>query len=254
MSDRQNTASATSTQKAAEVRPYGRFGKKEEVAEMFNNIAHRYDFLNHTLSMGIDRGWRKKAIRKMAAVNPERILDVATGTADLALEALSLQPEKVIGVDISEAMLAKGREKVADRNLSDVVELRYGDSEALEFEDNSFDAAMVAYGVRNFENLGKGLSEINRVLRPGGILVVLEFSRPRKFPIRPLYDTYFRVILPRIGRLVSKDTRAYSYLYESVSVFPDGEAFEQELTKAGFQSTTCERLSFGITSIYTGIA
>ena len=204
--------------------------------------------------MGIDRGWRKKAIRKMAAINPERILDVATGTADLALEALSLQPEKVIGVDISEAMLAKGREKVADRNLSDVVELRYGDSEALEFEDNSFDAAMVAYGVRNFENLGKGLTEINRVLRPGGILVVLEFSRPRKFPIRPLYDTYFRVILPRIGRLVSKDTRAYSYLYESVSVFPDGEAFEQELTKAGFQSTTCERLSFGITSIYTGIA
>jgi demethylmenaquinone methyltransferase / 2-methoxy-6-polyprenyl-1,4-benzoquinol methylase len=226
--------------------------KKEQVAKMFDNISHRYDFLNHFLSLGIDKGWREKAIDFLRPLNPRQILDVATGTGDFALQALTLKPEKVIGVDISEGMLSVGRKKIANKHLEHLVELRSGDSENLPFAENKFDAVTVAFGVRNFENLNKGLNEIFRVLKPGGMLVVLEFSRPRKFPFKQLYRFYFRFILPRIGRVVSSDKAAYTYLPESVEVFPDGEDFIHILHQVGFKNTQCRSLTFGISSIYAG--
>ncbi|SRR5690606_32087414 len=226
--------------------------KKAQVGRMFDNISRHYDFLNHFLSLGIDRIWRRRAISVLKPLKPRAILDVATGTGDFAIQALSLDPEKIIGVDISEGMLAIGRRKIEARRLSDKVALLRGDSENLEFEENKFDAVTVAFGVRNFENLEKGLAEILRVLRPGGMLVVLEFSRPVKFPIKQLYHFYFKTILPRIGRLVSKDRSAYTYLPESVEAFPDGTDFERILQKVGFKDTTCEKLTLGISSIYTG--
>jgi demethylmenaquinone methyltransferase / 2-methoxy-6-polyprenyl-1,4-benzoquinol methylase len=227
-------------------------GKKAQVAKMFNNISRHYDFLNHFLSLGIDRGWRKRAIRLLAPLKPCYILDVATGTGDFAFQALSLNPEKVVGVDISEGMLEVGRQKVARRNLTGKIELYRGDSENLVFEENKFDAVTVGFGVRNFENLEKGLSEIFRVMKPGAMLVVLEFSRPRRFPFRQLYNFYFKAILPKIGRLISKDKSAYTYLPESVEAFPDGMDFENILKQVGFKNTTCAPLTFGISSIYTG--
>jgi demethylmenaquinone methyltransferase / 2-methoxy-6-polyprenyl-1,4-benzoquinol methylase len=226
-------------------------GKKEQVAQMFNNISRNYDFLNHFLSLGIDRGWRRKAIRILRPLKPKMMLDVATGTGDFAIQALALDPDKVIGVDISEGMLEVGRKKLDQRNLSPKVELLKGDSENLQFEENKFDAITVGFGVRNFENLEKGLSEILRVLKPGGMLVVLEFSRPRTFPFRQVYNFYFKAILPKLGRLISKDKSAYTYLPESVQAFPDGADFENILKKVGFKNTTCEALTFGISSIYT---
>ncbi len=236
------------------VTPYGGESKKQEVAVMFDRIAPRYDFLNHFLSLGIDKLWRKKAVNLLRESQPKLILDVATGTGDLAIAALKLKPERVIGVDISREMLAMGREKLRKRKLDDRIELQDGDSEDLQFGDAHFDAAMCAYGVRNFEHLQKGLGEIRRVLKPGALFVVLEFSRPSGFAIKQLFGLYFRKILPGLGRFFSRDARAYSYLHESVSVFPEGEAFEAELRKAGFKSTTCRRLSFGISSIYTAKA
>ena len=226
--------------------------KKEQVAKMFDNISHRYDFLNHFLSLGIDKRWREKAIDFLRPSNPRQILDVATGTGDFALQALKLKPEKVVGVDISEGMLSVGRKKIANKHLEHLVELRSGDSENLPFAENKFDAVTVAFGVRNFENLNKGLNEIFRVLKPGGMLVVLEFSRPRKFPFKQLYRFYFRFILPRIGRVVSSDKAAYTYLPESVEVFPDGEDFIHILHQVGFKNTQCRSLTFGISSIYVG--
>lgn len=226
-------------------------GKKDQVAKMFNNISGSYDFLNHFLSLGIDRGWRKKAIKILRSHNPKVILDVATGTGDFALQALDLNPDKVIGVDISEGMLEVGRKKVASRQLSPKVELLQGDSENLQFEGNKFDAVTVGFGVRNFENLEKGLAEILRVMKPGAMLVILEFSRPKRFPFRQGYNFYFKKILPNIGRLVSKDKSAYTYLPQSVDAFPDGKDFENILQKVGFKNTTCEPLTFGISSIYT---
>ena len=226
--------------------------KKEQVAKMFDNISHRYDFLNHFLSLGIDKGWREKAINFLRPLNPRQILDVATGTGDFALQALTLKPEKIVGVDISEGMLSVGRKKIANKHLEHLVELRSGDSENLPFAENKFDAVTVAFGVRNFENLNKGLNEIFRVLKPGGMLVVLEFSRPRKFPFKQLYRFYFRFILPRIGRVVSSDKAAYTYLPESVEVFPDGEDFIHILHQVGFKNTQCRSLTFGISSIYIG--
>ena len=228
-----------------------RSGKKEQVARMFNNISRRYDFLNHLLSLGIDRGWRKKAIRFLKPLNPQIILDVATGTGDFALQSLSLNPRKVVGVDISEGMLDIGRKKIEKRKLSHKIELKTGDSENLEFPDNTFDAVTVGFGVRNFEDLVKGLGEIRRVLKPGGMLVILEFSRPRKFPMRQLYNFYFKNILPGLGRLISKDKSAYTYLPESVEAFPDGTDFERILKNVGFKQTACKPLTFGISSIYT---
>jgi demethylmenaquinone methyltransferase/2-methoxy-6-polyprenyl-1,4-benzoquinol methylase len=226
--------------------------KKEQVAKMFDNISHRYDFLNHFLSLGIDILWRKKAIGLLKKENPKKILDIATGTGDFAVEALALNPDKVIGVDISAGMLAHGREKIQRKGLQDKIELRLGDSEKLPFEDNSFDAVIVSFGVRNFENLEKGLSDMNRVLRPGGTCVVLEFSKPRGFVFKTLYNFYFKAILPVIGAVFSKDQSAYTYLPESVQAFPDGDDFLEIYRRVGFSQTRAIPLTFGISSIYIG--
>jgi len=237
------------------VTPYGTTGtgKKKEVAMMFNNISSRYDFLNHLLSMGIDKGWRKKAINLLKDNPPHHLLDIATGTGDFAIAALAVNPDKITGIDISEGMLEVGRKKLLDRKLSDKIELLYGDSENIAFPDNTFDSAIVAFGVRNFEDLDKGLSQINRVLKPGGKFIILEFSNPKSFPIKQLYWFYFRFILPVVGRLVSKDQAAYSYLPESVKAFPDGEKFLERLKFAGFTGTNQKQLTFGIASIYSGL-
>jgi len=226
--------------------------KKEQVARMFDNISHRYDFLNHFLSLGIDRGWRKKAINLLRPLKPRQLLDVATGTGDFALQALSLNPEKITGVDISDGMLQVGRKKMQDRNVADKIVLQLADSENLPFEENKFDAVTVGFGVRNFEHLERGLEEIFRVLKPGGVAVILEFSRPRKFPFKQGYNFYFKFILPKIGRIVSSDKTAYTYLPESVEAFPDGEDFLRILRDVGFKQTQCKSLTFGISSIYTG--
>lgn len=226
--------------------------KKEQVARMFDNISRRYDFLNHFLSLGIDRGWRKKAINLLRPLNPRQLLDVATGTGDFALQALSLNPEKITGVDISDGMLQVGRKKIQDRNVADKIVLQLADSENLPFEENKFDAVTVGFGVRNFEHLERGLEEIFRVLKPGGVAVILEFSRPRKFPFKQGYNFYFKFILPKIGRIVSSDKTAYTYLPESVEAFPDGEDFLRILRDVGFKQTQCKSLTFGISSIYTG--
>ncbi|MCP4460184.1 MAG: bifunctional demethylmenaquinone methyltransferase/2-methoxy-6-polyprenyl-1,4-benzoquinol methylase UbiE [Cytophagales bacterium] len=227
--------------------------KKEQVAKMFDDISGKYDFLNHTLSMGIDRLWRKKAINLLKEDNPKLILDIATGTGDFAIAALRLNPDKVIGVDISRGMLEVGKEKIKKLNLESKIELSLGDSEGLEFEENKFDAVIVAFGVRNFEHLEEGLQDMYRVMKDAGKVVILEFSRPRLFPFKQLYNFYFRWILPKIGRLISKDQAAYTYLPESVKAFPDGQDFLDVLNKTGFKNTACKSLTFGISSIYTGI-
>lgn len=227
-------------------------GKKEQIEAMFDAIAPRYDLVNRVLSMGIDRGWRRKAVAMLAAYQPKRILDVATGTADLALQALTLEPEKVVGVDISEEMLAVGREKIAAAGLGDRITLQRGDAEKLPFSDSQFDAALVAFGVRNFQDLDKGLREIWRVLRPGGVLVVLEFSHPRTPVIKQGYAFYSRHILPRIGGAISKDQGAYKYLPSSVAAFPDGEDFLARLRATGYDDLKWQPLTFGIASLYRG--
>jgi demethylmenaquinone methyltransferase/2-methoxy-6-polyprenyl-1,4-benzoquinol methylase len=239
---------------ATSVTPYNTSNsKKEQVASMFDNIAHRYDFLNQLFSLGIHKGWRRKAVNLLQKDNPRTILDVATGTGDFAVEAYHrLQPDHVTGVDISEGMMYMGREKLKQFGLSERITLQTGDSENLPFTDNHFDAIIVAFGVRNFENLDKGLHDMYRVLKPGCQLIVLEFSRPRKFPIKQLYFFYFLKVLPLIGRIFSKDSRAYSYLPESVYAFPDGEDFLQHLRKNGFTDVNVHNLSFGIASIYSG--
>src|SRR5476651_1523671 len=224
--------------------------KKEQVADMFNNISKTYDFLNHFLSLGIDIIWRKKAINELKKDQPKLILDVATGTGDFAFEALSiLKPEKIIGVDISQGMLDIAEQKIVKRNLGNQFSVKLGDSEKLPFGDNEFDAVTVAYGLRNFENLETGLADMLRVLKPGGKAVVLEFSKPRAFPVKQLYKLYFNYITPGIGKLFSKDARAYTYLPESVAAFPDGETFIALMDKAGFKNTKCRPLAFGICSI-----
>lgn len=225
--------------------------KKEQVARMFDNISQRYDFLNHFLSLGIDKGWRRKAVNLLIGDRPQVILDVATGTGDFALQALKLNPAKVIGVDISEGMLEVGRKKMEERGVSSIISMVRADSENLPFEGNKFDAVTVGFGVRNFENLVKGLSEIFRVLRPGGKLVVLEFSRPKGFPFKQVYNFYFKFILPKLGRWISRDKAAYTYLPESVEAFPDGEDFISILKGVGYKNISCKSLTFGISSIYT---
>lgn len=220
---------------------------------MFDSISGRYDFLNHFLSLGIDKGWRRKAIAKLRSDKPQQILDVATGTADLAMEALSLNPKKIVGVDLSEGMLGVGRKKIHAAGRDSIIELQKGDSEKLLFGNDSFDACTVGFGVRNFEHLDQGLAEIHRVLKPGARLVVLEFSKPTVFPVKQVYNFYFNAILPFWGRFISKDQSAYTYLPESVRHFPDGAAFLERLQAAGFKDTTQDKLSFGICSIYTGV-
>lgn len=227
-------------------------GKKEQVATMFNNISKKYDFLNHFLSLGIDILWRKKAIKLLKPYQPKVILDVATGTGDFALEALSLNPTKIIGIDISEGMLAVGKNKVKERGVEAIIDLQLGDSENLPFENNYFDAYTVGFGVRNFENLEKGLSEMLRILKPNGKAIILEFSKPKKIPIKQLYNFYFNNILPTIGKLVSKDNAAYTYLPESVNAFPEGSEFVKILTNLGYKEVKNIPLMFGIASIYTG--
>lgn len=238
------------------VRPYqdSNASKKEQVASMFNNISGTYDFLNHFLSLGIDVIWRKQAIRELLPDRPKYILDVATGTGDFAFEAIKiLKPEKVIGVDISEGMLAIAKEKIVKRKLQDIFEIRSGDSEKLLFSNDAFDAVSVAFGVRNFEDLEKGLTDMLRVLKPGGKVLILEFSKPKVFPVKQLYNFYFQYITPGIGKILSKDSSAYTYLPESVASFPDGESFNALMQKVGFKNTKSRSLTFGICSIYTGI-
>ncbi|MFO7657065.1 MAG: bifunctional demethylmenaquinone methyltransferase/2-methoxy-6-polyprenyl-1,4-benzoquinol methylase UbiE [Bacteroidales bacterium] len=236
------------------VKPYSdnQESKKTQVKAMFNKIAHRYDFLNHFLSAGIDRYWRKKALRFLKDKDHAGILDVATGTGDFAIQAYKmLQPDMVTGIDISEKMLAYGKQKIAKKLPGAKISLITGDSEDLEFNDHTFDAVTVAFGVRNFENPEKGLSEINRVLKPGGWLVILEFSNPGKFPVKQLFGMYFKYLLPFIGTLVSTDTKAYRYLPESVTQFPEGENLVRMLEKAAFTNCRFEPLTFGIATIYT---
>ena len=226
--------------------------KKDQVAKMFNNISRRYDFLNQLLSLGIDKMWRRRAIGVLEPLNPKVVLDVATGTGEFALEALRLNPDKIYGIDIADGMLDIGREKILAKKVSERIELLHGDSENIPFMENKFDAVTVAFGVRNFENLKRGLSEILRVLKPGGMIVVLEFSKPSSFPFKQIYNFYFRFILPRIGSMVSHDKAAYTYLPKSVEAFPDGEDFLRILHDVGFKNTKCSSLTFGISSIYIG--
>ncbi|MEO5890712.1 MAG: bifunctional demethylmenaquinone methyltransferase/2-methoxy-6-polyprenyl-1,4-benzoquinol methylase UbiE [Ferruginibacter sp.] len=227
--------------------------KKEQVAGMFDNIAYRYDFLNRFLSAGIDIQWRKKAIRQLKDIDPKIILDVATGTADVAIMAARiLHPDKITGIDISDGMLKFGRKKIEKLGLEGRIELLNGDSETINFEDNSFDAVTVAFGVRNFQNLEKGLKEIKRVLRPGGKLVVLEFSKPKAAGIKQLYHLYMNVVAPNMGKLFSKNRNAYKYLDESIKKFPEGKNFTTILDNLGYTNTYCKPLSFGICSIYCG--
>ena len=236
------------------VKPYNQGSKKQEVEAMFDNIAHKYDFLNHFFSLGIDILWRKRAIRMIKKYNPKSILDVATGTGDFALLTAKHYKEvdAITGIDISEGMLEVGRKKIRERELQDKIVFKKADSENLPFEDHSFDAYTVAFGVRNFENLEQGMREMLRVLRPNGVGVVLEFSRPKHFPIKQLFGFYFRFIMPTLGKWVSKDSRAYEYLPESVAQFPSGKDFLDVMERVGYKRVRCIPLSGGIASIYIG--
>lgn len=227
--------------------------KKQQVEKMFNNIASRYDLMNTVLSAGIHKRWRKKAIRILKEKNPKFILDLATGTGDFAIEAMKLTPDKIIAMDISEGMMEVGKEKVLKINLQDKIIFQKGDSENIPFPENSFDAITVGFGVRNFEDLVKGLQNMQRVLRPKGMAVILEFSKVEKFPVKQFYNFYFRFITPLIGRMFTKDKAAYTYLPESVSAFPYGKDFAAILMQAGFRDVQILPLSFGIATIYTGV-
>jgi len=224
--------------------------KKDQVAEMFDNIAPKYDFLNHLLSMGIDITWRKKAIRIIGKRNPKAILDVATGTGDFALEAKSLKPERIVGIDISEEMLNVGRKKIHNKGFDELIEMIKADSEALPFKDNTFDAITVGFGVRNFAHLEVGLGEMLRVLKPGGQVAIIEISQPQNFPVKQVYNIYFKHILPTVGKLVSKDARAYTYLPESVTHFAQGQEFVDILHKVGYKDASCTPLTLGTASLY----
>jgi demethylmenaquinone methyltransferase/2-methoxy-6-polyprenyl-1,4-benzoquinol methylase len=231
--------------------------EKNKVAEMFNSIASGYDFLNRTLSLGTDRIWRRKLRKMLDVANPAVILDVATGTGDLAIECAkskNTKTRKITGIDISEKMLEKGREKIKRKHLGDCIDLRYGDSENLEFDSNTFDAVVVGFGVRNFENLEKGLNEMHRVTKPSGKVFILDFSMPRNPFVRAIYGFYFFRILPFIGKMVSGNNHAYRYLPESVSHFPQYEQMTSLMNKAGFANTKYQPLTFGIAVIYSGEA
>lgn len=227
--------------------------KKEQVADMFDRIAFRYDFMNRFLSGGIDVRWRKKAIKELQEINPAMILDVATGTADVAIMMSKyLKPKKIIGIDISEGMLNIGRKKITDLKLNSCIELQAGDSEAINFPDSTFDAITVAFGVRNFANLEKGLTEMLRVLKPGGKLVVLEFSKPKQRFFKKIYSLYMRSAAAGIGKLIAKNREAYEYLNESVNAFPEGNNFVGILNNAGYTNIYLKTLTLGICTIYCG--
>ena len=235
------------------VKPYkeSSLSKKEQVATMFDNIAGNYDFLNHFLSLGIDIFWRKRLVRKLQKQKPQNILDVATGTADLAIAMMKIKPFNVVGIDISNGMLEVGRKKIKQQDLEKTIQLQQADSEDLPFKDATFDAVTVSFGARNFENLQKGLSEMARVLKPGGKIYILEFSQPTLFPFKQLYDFYFKFVLPLIGKLLSKDNAAYSYLPESVKAFPHGKELNSIIENCGYTNAKNHPLTMGIASIYT---
>lgn len=234
-----------------EVRPYeDQRTKKEQVASMFDNIAGRYDFLNHFLSAGIDKKWRTRTVKMMKEHNPSNMLDVATGTGDLAI-AMSSITDHVTGIDISQGMLDVGVKKVKELGLEEKITLQKADSENLPFLDDQFDGISAAFGVRNFENLDKGLSEMKRVLAPGGLMLILEFSQPTKFPVKQLYSFYFKYILPTVGKIVSRDAKAYGYLHDSVDAFPYGDAFTSRLESLGFKNCQAKPVTFGIATIYS---
>lgn len=227
--------------------------KGAQVERMFDSIAEKYDTLNHTLSMGIDRGWRKKGLKALKDINPQTILDIATGTGDLAIQAYDiLRPQKIVGIDISEGMMEVGKQKVAKAGLSDVITFQKQDCMALDILDNSYDAAIVAFGVRNFEDLDRGLREILRVLKPGGKLMILELSTPKSFPMKQCYWLYSRLFIPTVGRLISKDKAAYSYLPKSIEAFLQGKEMVGTLTKSGFKDAKYKTYTFGICSMYLG--
>lgn len=236
---------------AEEVKPYDPSkAKKEQVAEMFNNISGNYDRLNHLLSLNIDKLWRKKAVRLLAPYKPKVLLDVATGTGDFAVELMALKPEQIKGIDISSGMLEVGKTKMIRKQLHNTIELQLGDAENIEYPNDHFEGITVAFGVRNFENLRAGLKEMKRVLKPGYAVAILEFSKPKAFPMKQLYNVYFKSILPLIGKTISKDSRAYTYLPESVNAFPEGKDFVRILEDIGYQNIQEHRLTFGIASIY----
>jgi demethylmenaquinone methyltransferase/2-methoxy-6-polyprenyl-1,4-benzoquinol methylase len=235
-----------------EVTPYNNVeSKREQVETMFDNIAPYYDLMNRVLSLGIDKTWRSKAIKLLQDLESPKILDVATGTCDVAIEmAKNLSNPSIIGLDISAKMLKVGQKKIDKSGLGDIISLTQGESENLPFDDNTFDAITVAFGVRNFGDLKKGLAEIRRVLKTDGQLIVLEFSKPTMFPFKQGFNFYFKNILPRIGKLTSKDPKAYTYLYESVQAFPDGDNFIKVLDSLDYKKSTCTPLTVGICSIY----
>ena len=227
--------------------------KKEQVAEMFDRVASRYDMMNRVLSAGIDIKWRKKAILQLKNDKPKQILDVATGTCDMAIISYKLlRPEKITGIDISGEMLKVGRKKIEKEGLTSVIELQTGDSETINFADNSFDAVTVAFGVRNFENLESGLKEMLRVLKPGGKLIVLEFSRPRTKIFRSLYNLYMSIVAPEVARWISRKKKAYQYLNQSANLFPERQNFVDILNRTGYSNTSFKPLSAGICCIYIG--
>jgi demethylmenaquinone methyltransferase / 2-methoxy-6-polyprenyl-1,4-benzoquinol methylase len=234
-------------------KPERRVYRQAQVRSLFDSIAHRYDFLNHTLSSGIDILWRKRIIRFLQQLHPRRILDVATGTADLAIEATRLNPEQIIGIDISIKMLEIARTKILRKKLTKIITLEPGEAENLQFESASFDVVMTAFGVRNFENLELGLREFHRVLRSGGTAMILEFSKPRRSPMKQLYRIYSRYFIPMLGGIISRNRLAYEYLPSTIKEFPDGEEFCKILLNAGFTSANWYPQTFGIASIYMAI-
>lgn len=237
---------------AKKVKPYknSNLGKKEQVTQMFDTISKEYDGLNRVISFGTDIKWRKKVVQIITKTNPDKVLDIATGTGDLAINLVKTNASKIVGLDISEGMLNVGKEKVTKLNLNETIEMVLGDSENIPFENNEFDAITVAFGVRNFENLEKGLSEIYRVLKPGGTFVVLETSLPSKFPFKQGYKIYTNFIMPAIGKIFSKDKVAYQYLSDSAASFPYGETFNNILQKIGFNTIENKPQTFGVASIY----
>ncbi len=238
--------------KQEEIKPYSTEGKKgEQVEQMFDSIAHSYDFLNHALSLGIDRNWRKAAIDSLRPYSPQNILDVATGTGDFALlAAKELRPEKLTGIDLSEGMLTVAKSKTEEAGLSETISFEKGDCLNLPFPDNTFDAVMVAYGIRNFEQLDLGLREMLRVLRSGGRFIAIELTSPKKFPMRQLFWLYAHIYMPLVGKIISRDSKAYSYLPATMEAFPQGEEMQNILQKAGFRDVSFRRFTFGLSTLY----
>lgn len=235
------------------IKPYGEAGSKgQQVEHMFDRIAHSYDLLNHLLSMGIDRRWRRAAIASLRPYAPESVLDVATGTGDFALlAARMLRPKRLVGVDLSEGMLAVGREKVRRTGLDTVVTFQKDDCLHLSLPDDTFDAVTVAYGIRNFEDLDRGLREMRRVMRPGGRLAIIELCMPNRFPMKQLFKLYSRIFMPAIGRIISHDSQAYRYLPATMEAFPQGEVMQGILERAGFREVCFRRFTFGLSTLYT---